>query len=44
MARVRLLEAVRQLRARSSLKEGGLLWKLQASLAETVAEQERLQG
>lgn len=44
MARVRLLEAVRLLRARSSIKEGGLLWKLQASLAEAVADQEQLQG
>jgi len=32
------------LRKRPSLKETGLLWKLQASLAESVAEQERLQG
>lgn len=32
------------MRSRSSLKEGGLLWKLQASLAEAVTEQEHLHG
>lgn len=41
-AACRLAEVVRLLRKRPSLKETGLLWKLQHSLAESVAEQERL--
>ncbi|KAL4422509.1 hypothetical protein ABPG75_008706 [Micractinium tetrahymenae] len=41
---VRLAEVVHMLRKRPSLKQTGLLWKLQASLAESVAEQERLRG
>ena len=32
------------LRKRTSLQQTGLLWKLQASLAESVTEQERLRG
>ena len=40
----RLLEVVNLLRKRPSLKQTGLLWRLQASLHETVEEQERLRG
>jgi hypothetical protein len=29
---------------RASLQEGGLLWQLQASLAQAAEEQERLKG
>ncbi|KAI7840130.1 hypothetical protein COHA_006169 [Chlorella ohadii] len=43
-AGARLLEVVNLLRKRPSLKPSGLLWKLQASLAEAVTEQERLKG
>ncbi len=32
------------LRRRPSVHEGGLLWKLQASLHEAMEEQERLRG
>jgi hypothetical protein len=35
---------VRLLRKRPSMKETGLLWRLQDSLAESVAEQGRLKG
>ena len=40
----RLLEVVNLLRKRPSLKQTGLLWKLQASLHDAVEEQERLKG
>ena len=42
-AHMRLADVVELLRKRPSLKQTGLLWKLQASLAEAVAEQGRLQ-
>ena len=38
-----MADVVNMLRRRPSVLQNGLLWKLQASLHETVLEQERLQ-